>query len=167
MALVKPHNVSELWFLYLYIGLCLRGERLSIWFPVLKLFVSLNLPEIICVHRQDSLWPVYEFCRASVTKYDKLSRLNRNVLSHNSRGKKSEIKVLAGWLLLRAVIESALCFFSCFWWFVGNLWPYLAYTALSSCSYGVFLSVSMCKFVFFIRLLVLIEEVIYFSINSS
>lgn len=39
-------------------------------------------------------WVVYEF--SAETKYDKLSGLNRNVLSHSYGGENSTIKVLAG-----------------------------------------------------------------------
>lgn len=39
---------------------------------------------------------LYYFPKATITKFHNLGGLNRNVLSHTSRGRKSKIKVLAG-----------------------------------------------------------------------
>ena len=52
---------------------------------------------------------------------------NRNLLSHSSGGKKSEIKVLAGFVPSESSEgESIACLSSSFWWLAGYLLHSLA-----------------------------------------
>lgn len=87
-------------------------------------------------------WCLYSFVKAAKTKYHKPSSLNsRDYFSHSCRGQESEIRVLAGWFLLRGCEKNI------------SSWPlFLAYRWSSLYSNGVLpvcQSVSKCPY--FIR----------------
>lgn len=97
------------------------------------------------------------FLETAEAKCHKVDGLNhRDLLSHNSGGYKSKVKVLA-WLVPSAGSgeESIPCLSPGFWWLVTRLWHFLPFRCIvqspPSRSHGILLRASVSKFPIYIK----------------
>lgn len=114
-----------------------QGKAVFAWSMDISALWIFAEAHILERHTQYFTWRLYSFVKAAKTKYHKPSGLNsRNYFSHSCRDQESEIKVLAGWFLLRGYEKNI------------SSWPlFLAYRWSSLYSNGVLpvcQSVSKC-----------------------